>query len=57
MHTLKTDWRSANQVLVADLNGDDRPDIAAAAEWGSNEFRWWRNEGERVGRRESGEAP
>ena len=52
MHTLKTDWRSANQVLVADLNGDGRPDIAAAAERGSNEFRWWRNEG-----RESGEAP
>ena len=45
MHALKTDWRSANQALVADLNGDGRPDIAAAAERGSNEFRWWRNEG------------
>ncbi|MEC7566947.1 MAG: FG-GAP-like repeat-containing protein [Planctomycetota bacterium] len=44
-HLLKTNWRSANQVLVADLNGDGRLDIAACAEHGSNELRWWRNEG------------
>ena len=46
MHVLKTGWRSANQVLVADFNGDKRPDIAAIAEHGSYELRWWRNEGD-----------
>ena len=44
-HPLKDNWRSANQVIIADLNGDGRPDIAACAEHGSYEFRWWRNEG------------
>ncbi|MEZ6053370.1 MAG: VCBS repeat-containing protein [Planctomycetaceae bacterium] len=44
-HVLNADWRSANQVIIADLDGDGRPDIAACAERGSNEFRWWRNEG------------
>lgn len=44
-HTLKTNWRSANQVIIADLNGDGRPDIVACAEHGSYELRWWRNEG------------
>ena len=42
---LKEDWRSANQVLLADLNGDGRLDIVAGAERGSQELRWWRNEG------------
>src|SRR5262249_39699804 len=45
MHALKDDWPRANAVVVADLNGDKRPDIAAVAERGSNELRWWRNEG------------
>ena len=45
MHPLKSDWRSANQVIVADFDGDKRPDIAAIAEHGSYELRWWRNEG------------
>lgn len=44
-HLLKNNWRSANQVIVADLNGDGRLDIAASAEHGSYELRWWRNEG------------
>jgi hypothetical protein len=44
-HLLKNNWRSANQVIVADMNGDGRPDIVACAEHGSYELRWWRNEG------------
>jgi hypothetical protein len=44
-HLLKNNWRSANQVIIADLNGDGKLDIAACAEHGSNELRWWRNEG------------
>jgi hypothetical protein len=44
-HTLKEHWPSANQVIIADLNGDAWPDIAACSEHGSYEFRWWRNEG------------
>ncbi len=49
-HALKDDWRSANQVIIADLNGDGRPDIAACAEHGSYELRWWRNEGRTASR-------
>ncbi len=44
-HVLKMNWRSANQIVIADLNGDKRPDLAAVAEHGSYEFLWWRNEG------------
>ncbi len=53
MHVVKANWGAANQVIVADLNGDKRLDIAASADNGSrfttgaNEFRWWRNEGRR----------
>jgi hypothetical protein len=44
---LKDNWRSANQVIIVDINGDGKLDIAACAERGSYEFRWWRNEGRR----------
>jgi hypothetical protein len=42
---LKENWANANTVFIADLDGDGRLDIVAAAERGSNEVRWWRNEG------------
>jgi hypothetical protein len=45
MHLLKENWTNANQVIAADLNGEGRIDVAAVAERGANEFRWWRNEG------------
>jgi hypothetical protein len=44
-HVLKPNWVRANQVIAADLDGDGRLDITATAERGSNELRWWRNEG------------
>ena len=42
---LKENWSKANQVFVADLDGDGLLDIVASAERGSNELRWWRNDG------------
>lgn len=44
-HVLKDRWPRANQPIVADLDGDQRPDIIATAESGANELRWWRNAG------------
>jgi hypothetical protein len=32
MHVLKEKWTRANQIIIADLDGDKRPDIAATAE-------------------------
>jgi hypothetical protein len=46
-HVLKESWSNANQVIVADLDKDGRPDIIACAERGANELRWWRNGGRR----------
>ena len=43
-HVLKESWPTANQIIIADLNGDGRPDLAASNERGANEVRWWRNE-------------
>ena len=44
-HMIKTNWRRANQVIIGDFDGDKRPDIAACAERGTLELRWWRNLG------------
>ena len=44
-HVLKDPWQRARQVIVADLDGDARPDIAAVAERDTLELRWWRNMG------------
>ena len=45
MHVIKDKWPRANQVIISDLDGDGRLDIAACAEHGSYELRWWRNLG------------
>jgi len=45
MQILKDGWKRANQVIAVDLDGDGRLDLVASAEDGSNEVRWWRNEG------------
>lgn len=44
-YVLKDNWRMANSVIIMDLDGDDRLDIAATAERGANQFIWWRNLG------------
>ncbi len=44
-HAIKTKWARANQLVSGDFDGDGRPDLAAGAERGSNEVRWWRNAG------------
>lgn len=44
-HPLKENWTGANQVIVADMNGDGKPDIVACSEKTSLELRWWKNEG------------
>ena len=43
MEVIKENWSRANQVVVADLTGNGRPDIIVAAERESREIRWWEN--------------
>jgi hypothetical protein len=45
MHVLKEKWSNANQVIAADFDKDGWLDLAASAERGANELRWWHNEG------------
>ena len=45
MNMLKPLWPHAVTVVIADLDHDGWLDIAACAEHGANELRWWRNEG------------
>jgi hypothetical protein len=49
-HVLKERWPYANQVIAADLNNDRRIDLAATAERGANELRWWRNDRRAAGK-------
>ena len=42
---LKNNCRSTNQVIIADLNGDERPEIVTCAKHGNYELRWQQNEG------------
>ncbi len=44
-HDLKLGWSNAVTVILADLDQDKWLDIAACAERGANEVRWWRNLG------------
>ena len=44
-HAIKHNWSNAVTLILADLDGDRRLDIAACAERGANELRWWRNAG------------
>jgi len=44
-HLIKPVWSNAVTVVLADFDQDGRLDIAASAERGANELRWWRNNG------------
>ena len=40
-HVIKENWTAANQVVIADFDGDGRPDIAAGSDKKSNQVFWW----------------
>jgi len=42
---VKASFPNVNQVIIADIDGDGRADLAAVADYGAVELRWWRNEG------------
>lgn len=44
-HVIKENWPNVNQVIIADLDNDGRPDLAGVADYGAMELRWWRNDG------------
>ena len=43
--SLNQSWPNANQIIVAGLDNDGRPDIVSGADYGAMELRWWRNDG------------
>lgn len=44
-HVLKDHWNYTNQVIIADLDGDRRPDIVAQSGSVDSEMRLWKNVG------------
>ncbi|MFN7805187.1 MAG: FG-GAP repeat domain-containing protein [Planctomycetaceae bacterium] len=48
-HVIRNQYFAANQLIAADLDGDQRPDLVVTSDDGSrrvqgaNELRWWRN--------------
>lgn len=42
-HTIKDTFPNGNGIVTADFDEDGRPDVAALADYGSMELRWWRN--------------
>ena len=44
-HLIMAGFDYAYGISAVDLTGNGRLDIVATAERGSNELRWWRNDG------------
>ena len=45
MHIIRYEFVRGNDIRIADMDGDGRPDIVAISEEGTNELKWWRNDG------------